>query len=55
MRVFVYVRTSTRLVRIKAEFSLGKDDPMAIVSCFLLMTVVASVHSPSAVPQLPFE
>ncbi len=34
MRVFVYVRT--RLVLIQAEFSLGKDDPMAIVSILLL-------------------
>ena len=29
MRVFDDVRT--RLVRVKAEFSLGKDDPMAII------------------------
>ena len=46
MRVFVNVRT--RLVRIKADFSLGEGDPMAIVSSGVpapgARGVVASVH-----------
>ena len=51
MRVFDDVRT--RLVCIKAEFSLGEGDPMAIVSSGVPARVawwLRFIHSPSTAP-----
>ena len=53
MRVFVDVRT--RLVRIKADFSLGEGDPMAIVSSGVPVAWRGGFGSSILPPQLPFE